>query len=172
MATTQPTIHPFQAAGLGNAPFRYVGVEHQEIAYGERVIGSAGGVPITTKPGGTCAYCRKYIVNLFVVESMDGNRFHVGCDCIRKVNVIGTKAMDKDVKEMKKSREAARIAEAKANLPHAHGLRSQPHPNAFHAANGKTLADYVAWLFKNSGTSGMLRAARMVELAMASVVDE
>ena len=99
---------------------------------------------------------------MFVVESADGQRFHVGCDCIRKVDDQGGMIRDAgkfadDVKRMKKDREAARIAEAKANLPQAHALRNQPHPNAWHASEGKTLAHYCEWLFANSGTAGRLR---------------
>lgn len=169
---TTATIHPFEKAGLGKAPFRYVGIEAQEISHGERVIGSVGGCAVTTKPGGTCAYCGQYIVNMFVVESADGQRFHVGCDCIRKVDCDLSAKVDKDVKKMKKAREVNRIKEARENLPQAHGLRNQPHPNPYQASQGKSLWHYAEWLFKNGGTAGKLRAARMVEAAMAPVADE
>ena len=172
--TTATKIHAFEQAGLGKAPFRYVGMLHQEISYGERVIGSAGGIPITTKPGGTCDYCGKYIVNIFNVESSDGHKFHVGCDCIQKVGDAGlTKLVKADVKKMKAAREAARIAQAKADLPKAYSLQGQPHPSSYHAGEGKTLAHYCEWLLKNGGTSGKLRACRMIEAAVAPrVTDE
>lgn len=165
-------IHPFEQRGLGKAPFRYVGVEFQEISYGQRVIGSVGGVAVTTKPGGTCAYCGQYIVNMFNVESADGERFHVGCDCIRKVDGKLAKLVDADVKKLKQQREDARIADARAALADAHGLRSQRHPIVWQANEGKTAWDYAAWLFQNAGKSGQLRAARMVELAIAKVDQE
>lgn len=164
---TQTTIHPFESRGLGKAPFRYVGIQHQEISYGQRVIGSAGGVPITTKPGGTCAYCHAYIVNMFNVESADGQRFHVGCDCIRKVDGALAKLVDADVKKDKAAREAARIQQAKDALPHAELLKGQPHPIAYHAADGKSLWHYAGWLLQNGGKSGQLRAARMIEAAIS-----
>lgn len=165
-------VHPFEKAGLGVAPFRYVGMIAQEISYGERVIGSAGGVPITTKPGGTCDFCGAYIVNMFQVESSDGNRFKVGCDCIKKVDAKLTKSIAVDVKKMKAIRERQRIADAKAALPKAYKLQGQPHPAPYHAADGKTLANYVEWLLANGGTAGKLRACRMVEAAIAPVVEE
>ncbi len=166
-------IHPFEKAGLGKAPFRYVGMIDQDIRYGERVIGSVGGVEITTKPGGTCAYCGTYIVSMFQVESSDGNRFHVGCDCIRKVGgeklVAATKS---DVKKAKEARENARIAEAKAALPTAYGLLSKPHPTLWRAQNGETMADWCRGMFSHAGRNGQLKAARVVEQAVAVQVEK
>ena len=139
----ETTIHPFEKAGLGKAPFRYIGIEAQEMQYGQRVIGSVGGMTVTTQAGGTCAYCGHYILNMFNVESADGQRFHVGCDCIHKINDAGLiRATQVDQKTLKAAREDARIATAKAALPAAHALRSQPHPNPYHAGQGRTPADY------------------------------
>ena len=168
--TTQ--IHPFELAGLGKAPFRYVGIEFQEISHGERVIGSIGGCAITTQPGGTCAFCGHFILNMFNVESSDGQRFHVGCDCIHKVGDPKlSKAVTADEKKMKSSREDRRIAEAQAALPNAFKLQMSPHPTPYQAQQGKTLANYCEWLFSNAGRSGKLRAARMVEAAIAPVCE-
>ncbi len=153
------TIHAFEQAGLGKAPFRYIGMEHQDISYGQRVVGHAGGCPIMTKPGGTCDYCGTYIVNIFTVESADGNRFKVGCECVRKTGDAGlVRNVDRDVKEMERKRrqekaKAKRIAEAKAtqdaieSLPRVSGiLAGIPHPIPAHAAEGRTTLDYVQWL--------------------------
>lgn len=150
------TIHAFEQAGLGKAPFRYVGMEYQEISYGQAVVGHAGGVPITTKPGGTCAYCGQYIVNMFGVESADGNRFHVGCECIRKTGDAGMmKLVDRDEKKRKKAqREAAekrrkqRDRETCENELQgvAYLLAEKPHPNNYRAADGETELSYVKWM--------------------------
>lgn len=32
LTATESTIHVFEKAGLGKAPFRYAGMEHQEMA--------------------------------------------------------------------------------------------------------------------------------------------
>lgn len=69
------TIHPFEAAGLGLAPFRYAGMS-------EKVIHHADG---HSQPAGTCDYCSNGIRYCFHVESSDKKRFAVGCDCIRKI---------------------------------------------------------------------------------------
>ena len=157
--------HPFEQRGLGQAPFRYVGIEAQEMSHGVRVLGSVGGCEVTTKPGGTCAYCGQYIVNMFNVESADGQRFHVGSDCIRKVDATLAAAIAPAIKQRKRDRDNARIAAAKAALPQAASLRNKPHPNAKLAADGRTLADWCAYMFKHAGTSGSLRAAKVVENA-------
>jgi hypothetical protein len=173
---TMTAVHPFEQSGNGKAPFRYVGIVHQEIAYGEAVVGSVGGCLMTTKPGGTCDYCGQYILNMFRVESADGNRFKVGCDCIAKVDetapVRNVSQMRADIKRMKAERDLARIIQARANMEHAHSLKSQPHPTAFMASNGKTLHDYAGWLFTNGGTAGKLRAARMVEASISARVED
>lgn len=162
---TATAIHPFEQRGLGQAPFRYVGIEAQEMSHGQRVLGSVGGCEVTTQPGGTCAYCGQYIVNMFNVESADGQRFHVGSDCIRKVDAALAAEIAPAIKQRKRDRDNARIAAAKAALPHAASLRSRPHPVPMLAEQGRTLADYCEWLFKHAGTSGSLRAAKIVETA-------
>jgi hypothetical protein len=82
------TIHPFEAAGLGLAPFRFIGLEAQDLCYGEAILNRAEyertGIAITTAPGGSCAYCGQYIVVMYRVRSSDGRTFHVGCDCVEK----------------------------------------------------------------------------------------
>lgn len=55
----ETAIHPFERAGLGKAPFRYVGMVAQDLCYGQAILNRAEheqtGVAVTTKPGGTCA---------------------------------------------------------------------------------------------------------------------
>lgn len=159
------TIHCFEKAGLGKAPFRYVGVQFQDMRYGERVV-NVGGVECTTHAGGTCEYCGHYIVNMFVIESADGNRFHVGCDCLAKVGEKGLKRQaDRDIREAARKRLAAsneeRVANAIKRLPQvADILAGKPHPNEYHASQGKTLLDWCNWVIQN--TNG-LPAAKVIE---------
>jgi hypothetical protein len=154
MATA--TVHCFEAAGLGKAPFSYDGVIHQEMAYGERVLGSVGGCTMTTKAGGTCDYCGTYIVNMFRVRSSDGNTFKVGCDCIRKTGDEGLiRRVEKDVKAANKKRRDERkmtkLIAAKeyclATIPSHRGtLASLPHPSPTLAGLGRTGLDYANWM--------------------------
>ncbi len=115
------TQHPFEKAGLGKAPFRYIGAVFQEKMYGQAVVGNAGGIPITTQPGGSCAYCGAYIINMFNIESSDGKVFHVGSDCVMKVAAESPKTMSDIQNKVKKAvnanvkkRLSQRAIEAKA----------------------------------------------------------
>ena len=179
MFDTEPqttAMHPFERSGNGKAPFRYVGMIHQEISYGERVIGSVGGIAVTTKPGGTCDHCGTYIVAMFAVESSDGKRFKVGCDCILKVDAVApirnAAKFAADRKAAKLWNEQSRIAAAVAALAtDPWGLTSKPHPIAWRAAHGDTMADWCRWMFANSGHAGKIRTARVVEAATARAAD-
>jgi len=71
----EQTIHPFELAGLGKAPFRYDGME-------EKVHNNGDG---TTKAGGSCQYCWTGIRWCFWIKSSDGKRFYVGSDCVAKL---------------------------------------------------------------------------------------
>lgn len=176
--------HPFERAGLGKAPFRYVGMQAQEISYGQAVIGRAGGVPITTAPGGSCAYCGNYIVNMFNVKSSDGRIFHVGSDCVEKVAASAPQAMltivaavkrdlGKKTRERNKERMAERAEEARIFFddPEVEAwMAGQPHPHPALAHKGKTLADYHA--FCNFGDAGLVKQAKIVKAAMAKEASE
>lgn len=69
-------MHPFTAAGLGQAPFRCVAVRENWF--------SPPGFPEGRKPGGCCNYCSTGILYEFVIESADNRRFVVGSDCVLK----------------------------------------------------------------------------------------
>jgi hypothetical protein len=70
--------HPFEKAGLGQAPFRCVGVT-------ENVFMLPGG---ESKAGGCCDYCYTGIRYEFHIESADDKHFKVGCDCVRKTGMV------------------------------------------------------------------------------------
>lgn len=119
-------VHPFESAGLGKAPFRFVGMIHQNVETtmdGQEMVcvGQVNGVPVYTKPGGTCAFCGTHIVNMYEVESSDRIRFHVGCDCVHKTTPAeselaeAVKAAEKEhTKALTKARKAKRDAEREA----------------------------------------------------------
>jgi hypothetical protein len=174
---TYSDIHPFEKAGLGKAPFRYIGQVHQQISYGQAVIGHIGGVPVTTKPGGTCDACGTYIIDMFRIVSADGQKSVVGCDCILKVvqghSVKEQTQFEADLKALKKAKAAsdkkkvkdqARVQAAMERLQFVRGsLAEQPHPSKYLASQGKTRLDYVRWMFDNAGLSGRVQAAKIVE---------
>src|SRR5262245_33425193 len=124
-------IHPWEKAGLGAAPFRFIGMT-------EKVYRPT---PELIMPGGTCAYCSNGIRYVFECESADGKRFGVGCDCIRKVHHEGEKIVtaamraERDAKRKQRAeRDGARIAAARALLAGRPELfRDRPHPYQWQA---------------------------------------
>lgn len=110
------TIHPFEQAGLGMAPFRFLSLT-------QSIYVSAPGEP--ELPGTTCDYCGTAIKNVCNIESHDRRRAKVGCDCIRKLD----RADNRLINEMERAeaqhhakiraekREAARAARCEAERP-------------------------------------------------------
>lgn len=148
-------VHKFEKAGLGKAPFKFIGCER-------KVYQAHHGAPC--QPGGSCDYCGTAITYFFWCKSSDGKTFKVGCDCIFKVGDVGLKReVDKVKREQTRARMAARIAAGAAMLydPELREkLEAQPHPNGF---TGKTLLDWCNWMIDHAGTAGKTKVARVIE---------
>lgn len=149
------TIHRFEKAGLGKAPFHFTG------QVSEKTYQACQGAPIQN--GSTCDYCGTCIRYEFWVKSSDDNTFKVGCDCIHKtddaeliqqISKAERQLRDKknaSAKVKKQERIAQRVAKSKDLLPSVRGtLASQPHPSYHFSSQGKTLLDYVSWCFDNN----------------------
>lgn len=158
--------HVFEKAGLGKAPFRFVG-------YSREVYQAVPGDPnCPLQPGASCDYCSEGLFNVYHIESADGKRFKVGCECVKKTGDKGI--VDPIMREARRQetmrrheREDAKIAAAKElyEVPANRELcRKHPHPDRYLAArNGWTTVEFADWMFENAGRSGKLRAARRVE---------
>ena len=85
---SEQAAHKFESAGLGKAPFRFIGYEH-------KTYQAHPSAPVQV--GGSCDYCGQGISNMYHVKSADGNRFKVGSDCIAKVD---DKGLQKDRKSV------------------------------------------------------------------------
>lgn len=66
-------VHPFTAAGLGPAPFKFVRYELSEYQ-------ACPGAPV--QGGTSCDRCASGIKHVFWIEAADGQRSKVGIDCI------------------------------------------------------------------------------------------
>jgi hypothetical protein len=81
------TVHPFERAGLGKAPFRYLGCRR---LVGPLRFAQADGTVLEVgaegQPMGTCSFCSQGIAECHSVKSADGKRFTVGCDCIARIH--------------------------------------------------------------------------------------
>lgn len=155
-ATLNATVHKFEAAGLGKAPFRFVGLETAADRGAVQNERKGDGLIYTTNNATSCDYCGQGIMNAFVVASADGRRFKVGCDCIRKVGDKGLMKIVSDAEAAKRRAKAAdrrkakwqREADllAKFNRGECEALRGLPHPKG---REGATAYDYVNWCVTN-----------------------
>lgn len=121
--TTETTLHTFEKAGLGTAPFRCVGMceipssslaASNPDAYRMAMADLPRGLSI-----GSCAYCGMGLKYNFIVMGATGRRFVVGSEC---VNRTGDAGLVKSVKgersriaaEKRVARNAKAAAERKA----------------------------------------------------------
>jgi hypothetical protein len=160
-------LHPFERNKLGQAPFRCIGME-------EKTYCACPGAPI--QPGSSCDYCGQGIRYVFWIESADRKRFKIGGDCAitqlskasnsadKKLVSTIKKTVNQRKRELAKASAAARIERAKATLEGSRqAFEAMPHTNAKLAERGRTLADYLDWMFRNAGQTGRLKACKIIE---------
>ena len=106
------TVHPFEKAGLGKAPFRCVGMSENWYVTGN---GSH------RQPGGCCEYCGTGILYEYTIKDSEGKTFVVGSDCVEKTDkeLTDFKRVKREFKtkqriEKKRIENAAKAAEIKA----------------------------------------------------------
>ncbi len=157
------TTHMFELAGLGTAPFRFVGVEEKRgpIRYTDKTTGLEMEVGAPGQPMGTCDYCGQGIAICCTVKSADGKTFIVGSDCIAKVGDAGLKKLvDSKVRQRAKTNEELRIENVR-NLLADETVRATlselPSPSKF-----GTLLTWAEWMMKNAGHSGRMRVVRAI----------
>lgn len=173
-----PTIHPWEKAGLGRAPFQWLRVSRRVGPI--RYIGKDGleiqvGAP--GQPMGCCAYCGEGIAECHEICSADGKRFIVGCDCVRRVSAPGSKVLtdveraSRDLRNKaarKRTAKAAkvskaRVAELLADEALCERLRAKPSAYPWKAAEGATALDDAEWLAEHAGHAGRVKLIKQLE---------
>jgi hypothetical protein len=157
MKTDNPNevgVHVFERAGLGLAPFRVY--DFMTITYQ-----ACPGAPV--QPGGSCDYCGTGIMYACLIQSSDGKRFKVGCDCVNKTGDKGiiqaykkSAAYRDHQRQLRNAQYLVKHEKAQALLafPEIRSeLQSKPHPNSYFAAKGKTLLDYYEFMNGNGPTN-------------------
>lgn len=165
---TTPAIHPFEKRGLGRAPFTVIGVEIRRgpITYERNGVMVSVGAP--GQPMGTCDYCSTGIAECWEIESADGRRSIVGCDCVRKTeDAKMLRELKPHVRELQRQKRAARaekVAEELRGLLADESVRerlaSMPHPMGFtdrETGRELTALDSAEWMFSHSGAAGRAR---------------
>jgi hypothetical protein len=97
------TAHPFELAGMGVGPFRFVGM----------VSIPSPSLPRSLENGcGTCANCGQAITNVCIIENAQGDKYGVGTDCVLKTDdpCLGNKAKVAIAKLQRKQRFARAAA--------------------------------------------------------------
>lgn len=155
------TVHPFERAGLGKAPFRFIGMTESKFQ-------AAPGEPV--RAGSTCDYCPSAIMMVYRIKSADGREFKVGCECVRKVDAKLAKAVDAATRAHKRAKREAEAKDVEQLLhtvlacqANRDKLAAPPHPVTFMAANGKTLLDWADWMLARAGAKGRKEALAAVE---------
>ena len=147
---------------LGEPPYKFLGYEQKRYQ-------ACAGAPIQV--GGSCDHCGTGIIDTYYLESADGKTFHVGSTCIAKAGDRGLLSaikptVNKIKKERRDERNRAKIEAARELLPQVEAyLAGRPHPKI----ESRTRLDYVQWLLANAGTTGKLKAAKFIELAVKIV---
>lgn len=148
--------HAFEVAGLGLAPFRFVGITENAITHPDG----------TQQAGGCCDYCSTGIRFECVCVSKDGKRFKVGSNCISKVGDAGLLKAFKSSPEFREHQRKLRAVKANAVTAelkaicseHEAEFRSQAHPYGFRDGQtgvALTYWDYLEFsLWRSCGDSG------------------
>lgn len=168
MTKSAQTIHAFELAGLGAAPYTY---SHNTTSFAPSLNPTPGGFNQT--PCGTCDFCGTCIGYECNFVSADGNKFIVGEVCIFKA---GDRGLIKKVKAeaAKRRREAGdalaeQLVEEVGN--HSEVLATIPHTLAWKAAQGATALDQWNWLMGNCGRTGKIKwGKKFLKLIEAAAV--
>lgn len=167
------TLHPFEKAGLGRAPFRCIGFFESKY----QAIPGDPSCPI--QPGSMCDYCSAGIMNVFRIKSADGKEFKVGCDCVAKTyDACAKTELEREARRLRDEvnqhkrehvnrRKDERIAAAKAKLEANRGALSERTITT--RSRVRPALEYLDWMFKNSGRTGKSKAARQLDELLASM---
>lgn len=155
-------IHKFEAAGLGNAPYRFVQYDYSTIR------------------GTACDFCGTKIMHIYWIDSADAKRSKVGSECIKSVGDTGlmrvVAAQEKIVRRQKAAEKAKAVQAELITLladPNVVALLSlRPHPHPYYNSQGKTFLDYAQYFAKyagDTGRAGMVKTIKGVVLAAEQV---
>ena len=160
------SMHVFESAGLGKAPYKFLGVEELR---GPIQLGNGVSCGSPGQPMGSCQYCSTGIAYLFWLQPSDGGKpFYVGSDCIFKSGDAGLRRVidpivAKHNADVLESRSKALIATFEAFLvanPTFWADDRRPHPHSWRAQRGETMGMYNRYVYENRW-NGLTKKARL-----------
>ncbi len=175
--TTMQSLHPFEQAGLGKAPFSFIGMteERGPIRSTCQKTGVEIQIGAPGQPMGTCDYCGQGIAIVCHVQGADGKRFKVGSDCVEKVyKNYGQESADPVKRQIDRARKdhARKVRhERKTRQLAAYHAWAEAHETALRAApnpcrQGETRWDQYLWFTRCAGTAGNLKLYRELRKAL------
>lgn len=156
--------HPFEAAGLGFAPFVVTGCSQQ--------MTDGQGIPGLSKPCGHCDFCGQHGIRYeFTIRDAFGATFVVGSDCVTRTGDAKLVQGYKNNPEYRRFERERRQAAAKVRSD-AFGalmadpatkakLSTMPHPQGYKdwkTNEPLTAWDWAEWMDKHCMTSGRGKA--------------
>lgn len=149
---TETAIHQFEAAKLGKAPFRCVGMcsipsssmaGTNPDAYNNALAALPRDIGV-----GSCAFCGMCLTHNFIIESADDRRFVVGCECVMRCgdgNLITVVKAERSkmAKEKRVARQNVKRADREAAYKAARDARAVDFV-AIHAALIARAAPFIA----------------------------
>lgn len=107
------TIHAFEKANLGVAPFRCVGMfsipSPSLAAQNVDAYNNALSMMPRDIGVGSCAYCGMCLTHNFIIKDANGKRFVVGCECVNRAGDAGLiTAVKAERKKMAQEKRATR----------------------------------------------------------------
>ncbi len=163
--------HRFEKAGLGKAPFRFIGISQKvgPITWEENGVTMSIGSP--GQAMGTCAFCGTGIAECMHIRSADGKEFIVGNVCVNKTDDQGLVCSVKQA--VNKKRTARRNELARKKIMAAMQLWDDepalreaadkiPHPNEWARRAGGVLSNWIDWMWENAGQAGRLRVVKVI----------
>lgn len=172
---SKTTMHPFERAQLGVAPFKFVGCV-------ENVFQAAPGEPI--RAGGSCDYCGNGIRYEMHIEGADGKKFKVGSDCVMRLNrsdnakrdpvvVAVNDARRKVTRDARHKREAAQIETLTEKFEKHYGwIEAYQIPRGGWRSDGATqsAAASVDWFLENAGNAGKIKRLKWASWLIDSML--
>lgn len=158
--------HIFELAGLGKAPFRFVGVKE---------VWHQAHYSAPKKPGSACDLCGHAIAECCFIASADGRQFKVGNDCVKKTGDAGLRNItQRAINKLKRDKQALKDAALVDEYDGAmrQFLHSTPgaHPNEYYASQGKTIGDYLLFGYTSSGTASKAKSIRKHKEALDKLI--
>ncbi len=168
------TLHPFEKAGLGKAPFHCTAVTVNVYDSG---AGSLFGSH--KQPGGSCDYCGTGIMYEYWIKGADGSQFKVGSDCVAKTgghqHVDGFKKAKSQLLAQKRTakRKAAweaRQAKWAAEAAEKRIVFEQVNPGLYEAIKAQSKSEFFQSLARNIEKYGALTERQLV--AVKRILEE